>query len=193
MGLILNENSFKKPYLHPYIKKLNILKQASLEESPVKDGLFWIFKNETAPPQRPRLVIPSLKSLDLGSGKDNLGGKKSRSETEGKRNAQISVKEYFELSSSSNDTQPRLKINKTDGEKSRTDETINAWKNETESGVWSEINQLQGKEDNMAKSSKLLSRKKLNSLFKPSIVEDSVVSTETKVETDELQERERSW
>ena len=173
------------------IKKLNILKQASLEESPVKDGLFWIFKNETAPPQRPRLVIPSLRSLDLGSGKDNLGGKKSRSETEGKRHAQISVKEYFELSSSSNDTQPRLKINKTDGEKSRTDETINAWKNETESGVWSEINQLQGKEDNMAKSSKLLSKKKLNSLFKPSIVEDSVVSTETKVETDELQERER--
>ena len=216
------------------IKKLNILKQASLEESPVKDGLFWIFKNETAPPQRPRLVIPSLKALDLGSGKENLKGKKSRSEREGKSHAQISVKEYFELNSSSHDTQPRIKKNKTHGEKSRTDETrnawknktepevwseidissstdtqprlrknktdgektptdetINAWKNKTESELWSEINQLQGKDDNMARSSKLLSRKTLSSLFKPSIVEDSVVSTETKLETDESQERER--
>ena len=43
----------------------------------------------------------------------------------------------------------------------------------------------------MARSSKLLSRKTFSSLFKPSIVEDSVVSTETKLETDESQERER--
>ena len=125
--------------------------------------------------------------------KNKTHGEKSR--TDETRNAWKNKTEpevWSEIDiSSSTDTQPRLRKNKTDGEKSRTDETIRAWKNEAKSELWSEINQLQGKDDNMARSSKLLSRKTLSSLFKPSIVEDSVVSTETKLETDESQERER--
>ena len=96
------------------IKKLNNLKQSAQEESPVKDGLFWLFKNESAPPTRPRLVIPSLKSLDLGSGKENQGGKKSKSSSL----ITASVKDYFDKNPSPDDTKPRLQKTKSDEEKS---------------------------------------------------------------------------
>ena len=176
------------------IKKLNIIKQATSEESPVKDGLFWVFKNESAPPPRPRLVIPSLKSLDLGSGKENKGGKQSKSEMIGKSPTHISVKEYFELNSSSHENQPRLKKNKAEGDKLSEGETNNPWKTEAESALWSEIDNLQVQDDKIANSGKLLSRKKISSLFKPKIAEgNSGVSTEAKLETetDDLHEKER--
>jgi len=199
------------------IKKLNILKQSTQEESPIKDGLFWLFKNESAPPERPRLVIPSLKTLDLGSGKENQGGKKSRSEREAKNPSlntisvkenqggkksrsereeknpslnTISVKDYFDLIPSHDDTKPRLK--KSDEEKSPTEETSHTWKKKTESAIWTEIDKIH-EQDDKSKPSKLLSSKKLSSLFKPSIVQDRGVSAKAKPEMqiDDLQEQER--
>ena len=174
------------------IKKLNILKQSAQEESPIKDGLFWLFKNESAPPPRPKLVIPSLKTLDLGSGKENQGGKKSRSEREEKSPSldTISVKDYLDLNPSPDDAKPRLK--KSDEEKSPTEETSHTWKKKTESVIWTEIDKIH-EQDDMSKPSKLLSSKKLSSLFKPSIVQDRGVPTKAKPEMQiaDLQEEER--